>query len=171
MRSIVPLIFIFYLVPGVVYGVVAGTVKTHRDVVQGMAKYRHDRSYNPEIAWAYLNYEPTPRISLRLGRLGTEFFMMADSRWVGYSYLTVRPPGDYFWYLPFYSIHGGDLAYTHAVGDGMVRLKGFYGLSNGHIPLADQQWEIKGSPMTGVSVEYQLAAWQVRAGWPVTAPG
>ena len=24
-------------------------------VVQGMAKYRHDRSYNPEIAWAYLN--------------------------------------------------------------------------------------------------------------------
>ena len=127
-------------------------------VVQGMAKYRHDRSYNPEIAWAYLNYEPTPSLSLRLGRLGTEFFMMADSRWVGYSYLTVRPPGDYFWYLPFYSIHGGDLAYTHAVGDGMVRLKGFYGLSNGHIPLADQQWEIKGSPMTGVSVEYQLAA-------------
>ena len=134
-------------------------------VVQGMAKYRHDRSYNPEIAWAYLNYEPTPRISLRLGRLGTEFFMMADSRWVGYSYLTVRPPGDYFWYLPFYSIHGGDLAYTHAVGDGMVRLKGFYGLSNGHIPLADQQWEIKGSPMTGVSVEYQLAAWQVRGSY------
>lgn len=134
-------------------------------VVQSTVKYRYDRSYNPEVAWAYVKYEPTPSVSLRLGRLGTEFFMMADSRWVGYSYLTVRPPGDYFWYLPFYSIHGGDAAYSHAVGDGLLRFKAFYGLSNGQIPLADRQWDIKGSPMTGASVEYQLAAWQVRASY------
>ncbi|QYF94653.1 AbgT family transporter [Massilia sp. PAMC28688] len=37
MQSIVPLIFIFFLIPGVVYGVVAGTVKNHRDVVKGMS--------------------------------------------------------------------------------------------------------------------------------------
>ena len=38
MESIVPLIAIFFLVPGVLHGVVAGTVKSHRDIVQGMAK-------------------------------------------------------------------------------------------------------------------------------------
>lgn len=38
MRSIVPLILIFFLVPGVVYGYVAGTAKSHRDIVQGMSK-------------------------------------------------------------------------------------------------------------------------------------
>ena len=38
MASIVPLIFIFFLVPGVVYGYVSGSVKTHRDIVQGMSK-------------------------------------------------------------------------------------------------------------------------------------
>lgn len=38
MESIVPLIAIFFLVPGVFHGYVAGTVKSHRDVVQGMAK-------------------------------------------------------------------------------------------------------------------------------------
>ncbi len=38
MRSIVPLIFILFLVPGVVYGIMAGTVKTHRDVIAGMSK-------------------------------------------------------------------------------------------------------------------------------------
>lgn len=38
MQSIVPLIFIFFLIPGVVYGKVAGTVKTHRDVIAGMSK-------------------------------------------------------------------------------------------------------------------------------------
>lgn len=38
MESIVPLIAIFFLVPGVLHGYLAGTVKSHRDVVQGMAK-------------------------------------------------------------------------------------------------------------------------------------
>lgn len=36
MRSIVPLIFLFFLLPGVVYGYVARTVRTHRDIVAGM---------------------------------------------------------------------------------------------------------------------------------------
>jgi aminobenzoyl-glutamate transport protein len=38
MRSIVPLIFFLFLLPGVVYGLTAGTVKSSRDVVAGMAK-------------------------------------------------------------------------------------------------------------------------------------
>ena len=38
MGSIVPLIAIFFLVPGVVHGYLAGTVKSHRDIFQGMAK-------------------------------------------------------------------------------------------------------------------------------------
>ena len=38
MRMVVPLIFLFFVVPGVVHGVVAGTVKSHRDVVAGMSK-------------------------------------------------------------------------------------------------------------------------------------
>ncbi len=37
MKSIVPLIFLFFLVPGVVYGWVAGTFSNHRDVIKGMA--------------------------------------------------------------------------------------------------------------------------------------
>ena len=38
MRSIVSLIFVLFLIPGVVYGVAAGTVKTSRDVIAGMTK-------------------------------------------------------------------------------------------------------------------------------------
>ena len=37
MHSIVPLIFIFFLIPGIVYGYVAGTAKNHRDIVKGMS--------------------------------------------------------------------------------------------------------------------------------------
>ena len=45
MQSIVPIIFVFFLVPGVVYGVVAGAVKTHRDVVAGMTKSMSGMGY------------------------------------------------------------------------------------------------------------------------------
>jgi aminobenzoyl-glutamate transport protein len=38
MESIVPLIALFFLLPGILHGWVAGTVKSHRDVVQGMSK-------------------------------------------------------------------------------------------------------------------------------------
>ncbi len=45
MQSIVPLILVFFLVPGMVYGMVAGTVKTHRDVIAGMSKAMNGMGY------------------------------------------------------------------------------------------------------------------------------
>jgi hypothetical protein len=131
-------------------------------VIQGVSRYRYDRSFNPEVSLAFLKYDPTPSLSLRAGRLGTEFFMMADSRLVGYSFLTVRPPGDYFWYLPFYSINGADVALSLPVGDHLLRGKLFYGNAYGKIPLAERQWEIDGSPMMGGYLEAQFSAWLMR---------
>jgi aminobenzoyl-glutamate transport protein len=38
MQSIVPLIFLLFLLPGVVYGISSGTVKSSKDVINGMSK-------------------------------------------------------------------------------------------------------------------------------------
>jgi aminobenzoyl-glutamate transport protein len=45
MTSIVSLIFLFFLVPGIVYGVAAGTVRSSRDVIEGMTKTMHTMAY------------------------------------------------------------------------------------------------------------------------------
>ncbi len=45
MQSIVPLIFIFFLIPGIVHGYVSGTVKSHRDIVTGMSKSMGTMAY------------------------------------------------------------------------------------------------------------------------------
>ncbi len=45
MTSIVALIFALFLLPGVVYGVVAGTVKSSRDVIEGMTKAMNSMAY------------------------------------------------------------------------------------------------------------------------------
>jgi hypothetical protein len=134
-------------------------------VVQVVSRYRYDKTYKPEISWAYLKYDPTPQISMRAGRLGTEFFMTADSRQVGYSYLTVRPPGDFFWYLPFYSINGADAALTVPVGEDVLRAKIYYGISDGSIPYGDKQWNLDGSAMIGGYLEHQMGAWLLRASY------
>ena len=51
MQAIVPLIFLLFLIPGVVYGYVAGTVKTHRDIVQGMSKAMSTMGYYIVLAF------------------------------------------------------------------------------------------------------------------------
>ncbi len=45
MQSIVGLILVFFLVPGIVYGYASGSVKTHRDIIQGMSKAMSGMGY------------------------------------------------------------------------------------------------------------------------------
>ncbi|MFT4614938.1 MAG: aminobenzoyl-glutamate transport protein [Bacteroidia bacterium] len=45
MASIVSLIFILFLLPGIVYGVVAGTVESSRDVIEGMSRAMQTMAY------------------------------------------------------------------------------------------------------------------------------
>jgi hypothetical protein len=134
-------------------------------VVQVVSRYRYDRSFTPEVSWAYLKYEPDPKLSLRAGRLGTEFFMLADSRMVGYSYLSARPPGDYFWSLPFYSIDGADAVLSVPLGDSVLRAKVFYGISDERIALEDREWKLDGSPMTGGYLDLQTGPWVFRVSY------
>lgn len=51
MQAIVPLIFLLFILPGIVYGYVAGTVKSHRDVIQGMSKTMSTMGYYIVLAF------------------------------------------------------------------------------------------------------------------------
>jgi aminobenzoyl-glutamate transport protein len=51
MLAIVPLIFLLFLIPGVVYGYVAGTVKSHRDIIVGMSKAMSTMGYYIVLAF------------------------------------------------------------------------------------------------------------------------
>jgi aminobenzoyl-glutamate transport protein len=45
MRSIVPLIFLLFLLPGVVYGYASGNIKSTRDIIEGMTKAMTGMAY------------------------------------------------------------------------------------------------------------------------------
>ena len=134
-------------------------------VAQVVSRYRNDGSFKPQLMWAFMIFDPNTALSLREGRLGTEFYMQADSRLVGYSYLTVRPPGDYFGALPFSFIDGADVAMTAPLAGGVVRGKLFSGLTREKAPLASRQWDLNGSIMSGGYLDYHQGRWQTRLGY------
>lgn len=51
MLAIVPLIFILFLLPGIVYGYVAKTISGHRDIIQGMSKSMSTMGYYIVLAF------------------------------------------------------------------------------------------------------------------------
>jgi aminobenzoyl-glutamate transport protein len=51
MRSIVPLIFLLFIIPGIVFGYASGSVKGHRDIIEGMSKAMSGMGYYVVMAF------------------------------------------------------------------------------------------------------------------------
>lgn len=131
-------------------------------VLQGISHYRYDTTFSPELTWAFLKYEASPNLTVRAGRIGTEFYLMADSRMVGYSMLTVRPPGDFFGMLPFHYVDGMDARITYPLGNGLIRGDIYSGKTTEKLPLQDKVWSLEGSRLSSASTEYQNGPWLLR---------
>jgi hypothetical protein len=127
-------------------------------VVQGVTFLRDDGSYTPKLTWAFLKYDVTPRLALRFGRVGTEFLMQADSRQVGYSYLPVRPPIDFYGLIPFGSSDGVDARLRWPLGEGTLRLEALAGKASGDIP----PYDLDGSRLLRGTLGYDWGHWQLR---------
>ena len=51
MKSIVPLIFLFAIIPAIVHGYVSGSVKSHKDIIKGMSKSMETMGYYIVLAF------------------------------------------------------------------------------------------------------------------------
>ncbi len=134
-------------------------------VLQVVSRYQYDSTFTPEITWGFLRYDPNPVWSLRAGRLGTEFYMLADSRLVGYSYVTVRPPVDFYGTFPFNTVDGLDIAAATPVAGGLLRGKLYAGINQELSPLGrDPDFDMSGSLLEGGYLDFFKGAWQIRLG-------
>lgn len=132
-------------------------------VVQVVSRYHADASYRPELTWAFLRHDFSSDLSLRAGRLGTEFYMSGDSRLVGYSNLSLRPTPDFYGSLVFSYIDGVDVSATVPVASGLLRGKVFWGQSPEKTPYANGiLWDLQGSDLAGGYLDYSVGPWQLR---------
>lgn len=132
-------------------------------VAQVVSRYRYDESRSPEVMWAFAKWDPDPRVSFRAGRIGADFMMLADSRLVGYSYLTVRPSSDFFGPLFFSHFNGVDANLTLPLSHGLLRGKLFTGATQEKATGAPGIWDTSGSPVYGFVLDYQTGPWLLRA--------
>ncbi|MEI7457063.1 MAG: hypothetical protein WCK93_10115 [Nitrosomonadales bacterium] len=130
---------------------------------QVVSRYQYNGSRTPELTWAFAKWEPASLLDLRVGRLGADFLIGADSRLVGHSYLEVRPMPNYFGPLFFSYFDGVDATSSLNVGDNIIRTKIYGGLTREKSTVAGQVWDANGSNLYGVVLDYLAGPWQFRA--------
>lgn len=127
-------------------------------VVQGVSHQRYDGSFRPELTWAFVKYELTPRVAVRVGRIGTEFLMESDSRMVGYAYLPVRPSVNFYGGVPINYGDGADLQVRMPLGEGILSGGLYMGQAREKLPTYD----VSGSSIQTLSLGYEWDAWKWR---------
>lgn len=80
-------------------------------MVQLVSEYSWSNDYRPVVSWANLKYAFTPDFSVRVGRIGLASFLASDSRRVGYSNITARPPTEVYRLLALRDSDGIDAAW------------------------------------------------------------
>ncbi|TGD75290.1 hypothetical protein E4634_04670 [Mangrovimicrobium sediminis] len=135
-------------------------------VIQGVSRYSYDDTFQPRVSWAFIKYQLTPDVAVRAGRLGWDAYMLADSRNIGYSYLWVRPPIEYFGALQFSHLDGADIEVRHAFGETIASFKLYVGQADEKLPLLDDGdlFDLKGIEAYGAHLGLQTRNWSHRIG-------
>lgn len=122
---------------------------------------RVSNSFENSIQWAYLRYRATQSITVRAGRLGADIYMLSDYRNLGFAYLWVRPPVEF--YSPaFGHIDGADLAHSMALDRGTLKLRLFAGESKYNLKVSGEARDFKVTPIFGTSAFWESNHWQAR---------
>ncbi|NIC07646.1 porin, partial [Billgrantia bachuensis] len=106
-------------------------------VVQVVTEQQYDGRFRPAIEWANVNFDVTPDLSLRVGRVILPVFMNSEYRKVGYATPWVRPPLEVYRTIPVSSIDGVDISYRYHLANATNTLRATYGQSDSSFPYTD----------------------------------
>ncbi|HEU4781037.1 MAG TPA: hypothetical protein VFS58_14235, partial [Steroidobacteraceae bacterium] len=121
-----------------------------------------DGDWNPEMSQGFVRYSPDDSLVLRAGRVGYDIYLLAESRQVGYSYLALRPPPEFYGLLTNDNVDGADIAYTRRVGRGLARARLFGGGGTAGTALADGTHTDTEANVYGACFDYLYRGWTAR---------
>lgn len=85
-------------------------------VIQVVTEGKSDRSFGAGVEWANLQFDWTPSLTFRAGRIALGTFMTSDHRKVGYTLPWVRPPAELYQQVLITNSDGVDAAWRTTVG-------------------------------------------------------
>ena len=80
-------------------------------VVQGVLRDQAYVTFKNSLELAYFAFRPNSWVELRGGRIGYDAFLMSDTRNIGYAYSWVRPPIEFYGWIPIFHIDGADTTF------------------------------------------------------------
>jgi hypothetical protein len=131
-------------------------------LVQGVSRMGADGSWSPRLAQGFLRYSPDDSLVLRAGRVGYDIYLLAESRQVGYSYLTVRPSPEFYGQIPNDEIDGLDVSYTWRAVGGLLRGRLFAGEGYGEYANPDGSYGTNRNDILGGTFDYIYRGWTAR---------
>jgi hypothetical protein len=133
--------------------------------VQLVAKDRPASTFRESLEWAYIRYRPTPELMLRGGRLGLDLFMLSEYRYLGFSYLWVRPPAEFYGTVYCNNYDGADVTYKSSLGDGAIWARMAAGRNSTTLatPFSENESsEVVTEPLISASIGVEFDDWQSR---------
>ena len=120
--------------------------------------------FNSSTELAYVAFKPRPQLDIRVGRINYDAFLMSDHRNVGYAYPWVRPPSEFYSWIPIFSLDGADAAYSIQHDDTRWRIKLQAGRSEMSIPI-ENGYDFNTNDLLGVSLSRQSEFWRLKAAY------
>lgn len=134
-------------------------------VGQAVMSDRVDAGLNSSIEMAYLGLKPSAQLGVRVGRVGYDAFLMSDHRNVGYAYSWVRPPSEFYGWIPIFSVDGLDTTYRIDTGDAFWSVKAQAGASRIGISLGSQDFNFVTNTLWSLSASRQTDLWRIKAAY------
>lgn len=122
----------------------------------------HAKDY---VEHAYLDMQLPSDWRLRLGRVGFDGFMMSDHRNIGYAYPQVRPPIEFYSWIPLFSVTGADLSKEFTLGDAHWRLRAQAGQHQLTVPIGPSDFPVELKSLWALSAQREAGPWRLKVGY------
>lgn len=145
---------------------VNGVLGAHWSVMaQAVTRQDVDRTWTPQLTWAFVKHVPNDWSEYRLGRMAVDIYLEGDSRHVGYAYTMVRPYADVYGRLTFDSFDGADATFLRELGPGQLRFKLFGGRTRGDTYLNDIVYALDRGRTYGATLDWVGPELSLKLSW------
>ncbi|QZA77307.1 hypothetical protein K4H28_13600 [Deefgea tanakiae] len=101
-----------------------------KGVVQLLSKQDYQGSQAPQIEWAYLSWDASPELNIKLGRTIAPVLLMSDYRNVFYAQTMVRPPPEVYNVNSISNLDGISASWSRNLGEGELTLETYLGTTS-----------------------------------------
>lgn len=132
--------------------------------LQLVGRERAQNTLEDSIEWAYFRYRFNDKLSFRAGRISNDLFMLSDYRNIGFAYLWVRPPMEFYAPIGYEHIAGGDARYAQKLGRGIFSIKIFAGNSESKFEFDGESRSFDVNNVQGFNLAWESDTWRIRYG-------